>query len=502
MRTKRMTAAAVIFVLLGTVIGLLIATGFERTESGRAANIHTSAVPIGAEREPLAMSTDVDAWSNHFADVAESVIPSVVAILSTKKVRAQNPFGGLFDEDFLRRFFGYELPPREFLERGLGSGVIVNNDGYILTNNHVVKGADQLEVVLGKKNVPAKLIGTDPESDLAVVKIKPQEGMKAAILGDSDKLRVGQWVLAIGSPFSLNLQHTVTAGIVSAKNRTSPGLGQVQYQDFIQTDAAINPGNSGGALVNLHGEVVGINSAIISPQQSGGFVGIGFAIPINMAKQVMPSLIEHGRVIRGWLGVYISSLTETDAKAWGLSEPKGALVQDVTKDGPADKAGIEAGDIILEFDGKQVEDSRDLMNMVAQRKPDTKVKVTVLRNGKRKTFAVTLGERPSSAEQPAVAERNEKRLGLTVQNLTDRLRQRFGYEGEEGVLVTDVDPSSVAYQEGIRPGDLIKAVNRRPVRSVTEFRRIIDKAEPGDVILFRLRRGDRNYFVAVKIPER
>lgn len=502
MDTKRSATIAVFFVLLGTVIGLFIATGFERTNSGQAASVASSTVTLGAEREPMRVSDDLDAWSNHFADVAESVIPSVVAILSTKKVRTENPFGPFFGEEFFRRFFGQDLPPREFLQRGLGSGVIVSEEGYILTNNHVVKGADQLEVVVGKKTLPAKLIGTDPESDLAVIKIKPEGELRAAVLGDSDKLRVGQWVLAIGSPFSLNLQHTVTAGIVSAKNRTSPGLGQVQYQDFIQTDAAINPGNSGGALVNLQGEVVGINTAIVSPGQSGGFVGIGFAIPMNMARQVMSALIEKGRVVRGWLGVLISSLSETDAKAWGLSEPKGALVQDVTKGSPAEEAGIEPGDIILEFDGQPVEDSRDLMNKVASRAPDTKVRVTVLRDGKRKTIRVTLGERPSSQEQPALAQRTEARLGLTVQNLTDRLRERFGYEDEEGVLVTEVTPGSVAYEEGIRPGDLIREVNRKPVRSVSEFRRIIDDAEPGDVILLRLRRGERNFFVAVKVPGR
>jgi serine protease Do len=327
--------------------------------------------------------------------------------------------------------------------------VIVSSDGYILTNNHVVSRAEKLTVMLSDdKKYQARVIGTDPQSDVAVLKIDT-DGLPAARLGDSDSVRVGQWVIAVGNPFQL--MHTVTAGIISAKGRSQLGL--ADYEDFIQTDAAINPGNSGGALADLDGRVIGINTAINSP--TGGNVGIGFAIPINMAKNVMETLISEGRVARGYMGILPQDIDENLLAALKLKSTRGSIVGDVTADGPADKAGIKRGDVIIALNGRKVEDSNDLRNIVAQTKPETRIEVALIRDGKEKDMTVVLGERPGGAEAtgPGTApeeERSLEKLGLSVQDLTPDIETRLGYQDEKGVLVTAVAAGSAAEEAAWR----------------------------------------------------
>ncbi len=368
-----------------------------------------------------------------------------------------------------------------------------------MTNNHVVNGANKLTVVLNdKKKYHAKVIGTDPQTDLAVIKIDVKD-LPVATLGNSDNLKIGQWVIAVGNPFQL--MHTVTAGIISATGRSSIGL--AQYEDFIQTDAAINPGNSGGALSDLDGRVIGINTAISSP--SGGNVGIGFAIPINMAKQVMDQLIKHGSISRGYLAIIPQDITDNLAKAMDLKTNEGVLVGDVVKDGPADKAGMKTGDIILKYDGKKIENSVQLRNMVAESKPNTEVDITILRNNDKKDLEVMLGKRPEkmtaslNSNQNSEGNYSNEKLGISVQNLTAELANKLGYSNEQGVVVTKVDPGSPAEDAGIRVNDLIKEVNKKEIKSVSEFENIISNSKRGDTDAFLVQRGNSTFFVAINL---
>jgi serine protease Do len=362
-----------------------------------------------------------------------------------------------------------------------------------------VANAEKLFVVVGdKKSYPAKVIGTDPQTDVAVVRIDARD-LKAASLGDSDSVIVGQWVIAIGNPFQL--MHTVTAGIISAKGRSSVGL--ADYEDFFQTDASINPGNSGGALADLGGNVIAINTAIATP--SGGSIGIGFAIPINMARQVMDSLITKGKVIRGYIGLLPQDIDEDLAKALKLKATEGVLVGDVTPQGPADLAGIKRGDVILSFNGKKVESSTELRMMVADTAPKTQAKVGLLRDGKNLEVTVTLAERPKTAQEQAPEQgqpegQTGEKLGLSLQDLTPDIASRLGYEKQHGALVTDVAPGSPAEDAGLGRGDLIQEVNRAPVRSVREFERAIRGFKAGDVVALLVRRGQNTLFVGIKVP--
>jgi serine protease Do len=447
----------------------------------------------------------LDQFSVAFENAAAKVNQSVVPIFSEQVTEVhnpfasgQNPFRNFFGDDMFNRFFGGPENQKEVV-RALGSGVIVSKDGYILTNNHVVDHAQKLTVMLGdKKKYSAKLIGKDPQTDVAVIKIDKKD-LPTATLGNSDQVRVGQWVIAVGNPFQL--MHTVTAGIISAKGRASVNI--ANYGDFIQTDASINPGNSGGALADLDGNVIGINTAIYSP--SGGSVGIGFAIPVDMAKRVMEELISKGKVARGYLGVVPQDIDETMAKALKLKTTEGSLIGDVTSGGPAAKAGIQPGDIIIEFNGKKIENGADLRNIAAETESGTSVDIKILRDGKEKTITVKLAERPND-EQLANAARGEpdhkmsKTLGISTQTLTPALSKQLGLHSQHGVVITEVTPGSPADDAGLKDGDLINEVDRTKVQSVLDFQKAIHKLSPGDDVAFLVKRGQRSFFVAIQIP--
>jgi len=443
---------------------------------------------------PAAASAPVRMLPVDIPALVKEVSPAVVNISTTQVVkfehpRMRSPYGQHDPfEEFFNNFFG--RMPREQKRRSLGSGFIVSDDGYILTNYHVVDHADEVTVtLLDKEEFKAKIVGTDPKTDIALIKISANRKLPHVILGDSDKLEVGEWVVAIGNPFGLG--HTVTAGIVSAKGRI---IGSGPYDDFIQTDASINPGNSGGPLFNLKGEVVGINTAIIQGGQ-----GIGFATPISLAKSILGQLKEKGKVTRGWLGVYIQPLTPDVAEKLGATGNRGALVSDVTKDGPAAKAGIRSGDVIVAFNGKDVKDERDLPAMVAVTKPGTKVDVKVIRDGKEQTIPVTIAEMaPEGAAQAGTPDLS-KGVGLTVQDITPDLAKRFGIENTKGVLVSSVDDGSPADDAGIQPGDIIRQIDQKPVSNVEQFQQLMKRDKHEKSILFLVERGGNRMFLVVKV---
>ncbi|MEN6447509.1 MAG: DegQ family serine endoprotease [Syntrophaceae bacterium] len=433
-----------------------------------------------------------------FAAVARGASPAVVFIRVEKTV-STNPAQGMspFNDEFFKRFFGEPIPgqpqaPQQQKRtlQGQGSGFIISQDGYILTNNHVVGGADRVLVkLLDGREFTAKTIGTDPPTDVAVVKIDAKN-LPVLPLGDSDTLEVGEWVLALGNPFGLS--HTLTAGIVSAKGRSSIGI--ADYEDFIQTDAAINPGNSGGPLINLEGRAVGINTAIFS--QSGGYMGIGFAIPVNLVKQIYSQLVDHGTVIRGYLGVSVQDLTPDLAKSFGLKDTKGALVTQAMPDTPAAKAGLKQGDVIVRLNGEPVDTIAPFRNRIALTSPGTTVNLTVIRDGKEKSVPVTIEKMPA-AEQAEVSKPDSlDKLGLTVVTLTRELANQYGYQGETGVLVTNIEAGSSAARAGIRPGVVIQEVNRKPVGTVQEFKQAV--AGKGTVLLL-IKDKKGSQYVSLKI---
>ena len=442
-----------------------------------------------------------EALSRVFIDVAGKIKPAVVNI-STQKILSEMPFehpelGGPLD-DFFERFFGG--PQGEQSRRSLGSGVIIDPSGYILTNNHVIEKAEEIEVQLSDETRhAAKVVGTDPDTDLAVIRIETSDELPFASLGDSDALVVGEWVLAIGNPFGFG--HTVTAGIVSAKGRI---IQQGPYDDFIQTDAAINPGNSGGPLVNMRGEIVGINSNIISA--SGGSMGIGFAIPSNLGRKVYAQLVEHGSVTRGWLGVGIQELTPELARSFGLEGKKGAVVSEVRgDDSPAAKGGLQAGDVIIELDGKPVDSDTALVRIVADVHPGESVDVKFYRDGEIRSTRVELGTRAANlSSQEQEGERAERgRLGVSVQNLTPQLASQLGTATGAGVVLIDVDPGGPAADAGLRRGDIILEANRNRVSDVDDLEREMNRVAPGGDLLLRVERpagGQSSYWwVSVKL---
>jgi len=433
----------------------------------------------------------------NFSALAEKLSQAVVNIRTEKDGKTdsrvfryfhQNPFG---EDDpfreFHEKFFGGR-PNRDFKQRSLGSGFIIDKEGYIVTNNHVVEDADKIKVILNNsKEYDAKIIGRDPNTDLALIKIKAETALPVAELGDSEKLQIGEWVIAIGSPFGL--EHTVTAGIISAKGRV---IGSGPYDDFLQTDASINPGNSGGPLIDMNAKVIGINTAIIA----GGGGGIGFAIPVNLARGIIEQLRTKGEVSRGWLGVAIQDISKEMGEYYGLKDRKGAMVAEVFEGDPAADAGILPQDFILEVDGKKIESSRDLTRVIAESGVGNSVEIKVLRNGKQKTFKVELAQRRKAKEAPenVRAERkdHENELGLRVTRITPEIARRFKMKETDGVVVTQVEPDSKADKAEIRRGDLIKEINHQPIKTVSDFVEALRGVKKGEeVFLFisRINRG-------------
>ncbi len=433
--------------------------------------------------------------SDAFAEVAEAARPAVVNISTTSTVTMEeNPFGNMFSDPFFRHFFGDQFgnpgQKRKYKSSALGSGVIVTSDGYILTNNHVVKGADEIKVVLyDKREFKGKVVGADPRTDLAVVKIDARN-LPTLSLGDSGKMKAGDLVLAIGNPFGLN--QTITMGIVSAVGRSNIGL--ADYEDFIQTDAAINPGNSGGALVSASGELVGINTAIYST--SGGYMGIGFAIPSDMAKVVMENIIKHGRVIRGWLGVSIQDLTPDLAKSLGIRETAGALVSNVETGSPADKAGLKRGDLITGINTKKVDDSTGLRNMIASTAPGTKIDVRIIRDGKEQTVTVALGEYKEN--KVVKTEYNNALKGVSVQELTPGLRDKLSLpDNVSGVVVTSVS-ADLSGRRLLQPNDVIEEVNRTAIQNVQDYDQAVSRIGAKDTVLLLIYRDGGSFYLTIR----
>jgi serine protease Do len=442
-----------------------------------------------------------------FADLAENLSPTVVNVYTTQKVEVSSSPHQFFFPDQqeipepFKRFFGMpnmpeQAPKREMERTSLGSGVIVSADGYILTNNHVVEDADEISVTLYTfEEYKATIIGRDPKSDLALIKIEPKADLPFVKFGDSDKLRVGEWVLAIGNPFGL--QKTVTAGIVSAKGRA---INNESYGNFIQTDASINPGNSGGPLFNLQGEMVGVNTAIFS--RSGGNIGIGFAIPVNMAKNVLVQLKEHGKVTRGWLGVMIQQVTPDLAENFGLERPIGALIGQVVPGSPAEKAGLKPGDVIIAYNGKEVSQMSMLPAMVANTDVGEKANLVLIRDGKKQNVTVEIGK--MEEEEPLVAGAEtgtSKKLGMAVQELTPKIAESLGIEETGGVIVTDINPGSAAAEAGILRGDIILEINREKVENIAQYKKIMKAAQEKKSMLLLVKRDQHTRFVVIDLNE-
>lgn len=458
---------------------------------------------IGASRAPLAsIAQRAPQFQQVFADVAEKVVPTVVSIRSAKIEKVQNfdPYHFFFGNPGQNDRMGREQ--RERRVEGVGSGVIVSNDGYVLTNNHVVEGADDLTVTLSdKREFSAIIIGTDPPSDLAVIKIENADNLPVAHLGSSKGLRIGEMVLAVGNPYQLS--ETVTLGIISALGRMTRSNA---YENFIQTDAAINPGNSGGALVNLDGSVVGINSMIYS--RSGGSQGIGFAIPIDMAKSIMGSLIADGKVSRGYLGVRIDDLEPDIARSLDVKAFSGVLVAEVMDNTPAQEAGIESYDIVTAVNGKKVTSSQELMNEVALIKPGKEASFTVLRDGKKRNFTVVLAERDNAAltagsgrggERGSNSEATKEKTGLTMHGINAEMARRYQLEEEvSGALIINVDATSPAARARLREGDVVVEADRQEVSSVADFNKIISGLE-NDTVLLRIQRRGATFLAALRL---
>ncbi|MDI6889905.1 MAG: DegQ family serine endoprotease [Thermodesulfovibrionales bacterium] len=436
--------------------------------------------------------------SRAFSEIVSTVSPAVVNISTTKVFkRDTEPF---FEDpffDFFRPFHDFRMP-KKWKEQSLGSGVVVSPDGYIITNNHVVEKSDEIRVTLfDKRTFRGRIVGADPKTDVAIVRIDATN-LLTIPWGDSEKLQVGEFVLAIGNPYGLS--HTVTMGIISAVGRANVGI--VDYEDFIQTDAAINPGNSGGPLVNIKGELIGVNTAIFS--KTGGYQGIGFAVPSNMARLVMNQLIQKGKVMRGWLGVTIQELTPELSQKFGLEKSKGVLISDVAKGSPAEKAGIMRGDIILEFNGKEVKDVSSLRNMVAQSKAGAEVSMKILRSGKEHTVRLVIVELPREVAEVVpnqIPDDSEvgALTGLTVIDLTKEIARQLGFtKDEKGVVVVRVEPASPADEAGIKKGDIINEVDRKRVDNLEDFNRIASNIKKNETVLLFITRGNKKFYVTLK----
>lgn len=492
-----------LLIALGIVIGIAVASDLgwlPRGSAGPDVSTDAGIRPVATvPQQPVSGGT-----AKSFVEIAKIVKPAVVNIAASRSGKGDGPQSSPFDDPFFRRFFGEEFfkreqPHRERKERGQGSGVIVDPNGLIITNNHVVNKADDIRVILSdKREFKGKLIGTDTKTDVAIVKIEAT-GLSTIPFADSDQLEVGEFVLAVGSPFGLT--QSVTMGIVSAVGRASMGI--AEYEDFIQTDAAINPGNSGGALVNIRGELVGINTAIFS--QSGGNMGIGFAVPSNLARSIMDQLVKTGKVVRGWLGVAIQELTPELASQFGLSETKGVLVSDVMDDSPAKKAGFERADVITEYDGKPMDSPTHLRNAVAQTPIGRKVSIKVIRDKKIKTIDVTIAEQPKSLGQAGSEDNGESTAptgvlsDLDVRELNEELAARYGIKtSERGVVIVRVRPGSTAEEMGVREGDIVLEVNRKAVNSVKSYERAVSGLAKDQAVLLLLKRKGQTIYLTLR----
>jgi serine protease Do len=490
MKMEKRGRKTFIMFLLAFLIGFFVVSVIEVLRSSFAPSGPGPDVQMAS-----AVSTgDVMRAPFSFADLAEKLKPAVVNISTTKTVKSggfRSPFGqgSPFDrnfggEDFFERFFG-DIPQRQFKQKSLGSGFIISHDGYIFTNNHVVEQADKILVKLSDgKEYEAKVIGRDAKTDIALIKIKSSDSLPVVETGDSDKLRVGEWVIAIGNPFGL--EQTVTAGIVSAKGRV---IGAGPYDNFIQTDASINPGNSGGPLFNMEGKVIGINTAIVAHGQ-----GIGFAIPISMAKTILPDLKAKGKVTRGWLGVSVQEISEDIAKSMKLKDRNGALISDVFKGDPADVAGLKSGDIVTEINGKPIRDTHELLLMIAGFRIGETIKVKILRDGQEKIIPITIAERTEKSEMVS-AQQSGEAFGMAVQEITPEIAQQLGLATKKGVIVVDVQEGSVAEEVGIQPQDIILQANKTRITTMKEYQKEIAKAGGKGSILLLIKRGKATFFV-------
>ena len=469
----------ILVIMLALTGGFLLAAGLQINPSAHAKSAENYSAP------------------GNFSKLAEMAGPAVVNIRTVKTIKRGGPGFRQFQrgprgrenpfDDFFERFFGENMP-RDFKQPSLGSGFIIDPKGYVVTNNHVIEDADQIKVKLGNdKEFDAEVVGRDPNTDLALLKIETNEDLPVITMGDSDKLKIGQWVVAIGSPFGL--ERTVTAGIVSAKGRV---IGSGPYDDFIQTDASINPGNSGGPLLNMKGEVVGINTAIIA---SG--TGIGFAIPVNLAEGIIAQLKSEGEVTRGWLGVAIQDLTAEMAEYYGLKDRKGVLVADVFEGDPADKAGIQAKDIIIEVNDKKIETSRQLTTMIAGLKVGETARVEVFRDGKSKTFAVKLARRSDEklTSRKAPPKHEEEELGIRVTDLTSEMAERFNLGEAAGVVVVGVESDSKGSEAGVRVGDIIKEINHQEIEIVKDYTAAVRKIKTGESVNLFIWRKNAGFLV-------
>lgn len=432
--------------------------------------------------------------SGSISSMVKRLSPSVVNISTTNVTRIE-PFGSPYQDEYFRkffdRFFSEQFPGREFRKKGLGSGFLLSADGYILTNNHVVRKAEEIEVILQSGDrYSAGIVGKDPKTDLALLKIEAEKPLPAARMGDSSALEIGDRVLAIGNPFGLG--HTVTAGIVSAKGRA---LGIGQYDNFIQTDAAINPGNSGGPLFNFDGEVVGVNTAVIARGQ-----GLGFAIPINMAAVVVEQLKTHGRVVRAWLGVMIQDVTPEISEALGIDRREGGLISEVKEGSPADAAGVRRGDVVVSVNGEKIADAAALARKLALLEPGVPTEFVVLRDGREKTYRIKLVEHPDNQKSgEAEARRDvERGLGIEVSDITQTIRNRLGIKRSEGVVVVSVAPGSAASEKGVRAGDLVLEINGNSVRGLSDYKRILAESGERKTLLFLVERKGRTLYVGFR----
>jgi serine protease Do len=484
---KKKVFAGIAILLVGFLLG-----GISYYIIGKIVSTPTMRSPF-APRVP----NQIIETTRAFSEVASSVSPAVVNISTTKVIRRDTPFSEDPFFDLFRPFHDFGLP-RKWKEQSLGSGVIVSGDGYIITNNHVVEKAEEIRVTLyDKRSFRGKVVGADPKTDIAVLKISADK-LPTIPWGDSDKLQVGEFVLAIGNTFGLS--HTVTMGIISAVGRANVGI--ADYEDFIQTDAAINPGNSGGPLVNIKGELIGINTAIFS--RSGGYQGIGFAVPSNMSRLVLEQLMKQGKIVRGWLGVTIQDITPELSQKFGLKDSKGALVGDISKGSPAEKAGIMRGDVILEFNGKEIKSVGSLRNLVAQSKVGSQAKLRILRNGKEYELSVLIAELPREVAgaplEPSQEDVQRNAFsGVTVMDMTKEIARQLGLgAGEKGVVVVRVDPGSTAYEAGLKKGDVIQEIDRKRVAGTGDYNTITSSISPEDTTLLFVNRGGKRFYITIK----